>query len=101
MELVLTGRNFTAFEAEKWGVVSRVVGADGDGAREGQAGGAEGGEEKVVVEAVEMARAIAGKGQLAVQAGKEAVNAGEFYESAFGMARSDCFLSLAWQPCTV
>lgn len=60
MELVLTGRNFSAREAEAWGVVSRVVG-DGEG--------------EVVREAVEMAKVIAGKGQLAVQAGKEAVNA--------------------------
>ena len=41
MELVLTGRNFSAVEAEKWGVVSRVVGE---------------GEGEVVREAVEMAR---------------------------------------------
>ena len=60
MELVLTGRNFSAVEAETWGVVSRVV---------------DEGEGKVVHEAVELAKAIAGKGRLAVQAGKEAVNA--------------------------
>jgi enoyl-CoA hydratase len=61
MELTLTGRTFSAEEAERWGVVSRVV-APGDG--------------EVVREAVEMAKLIAGKGQIAVQAGKEAVNAG-------------------------
>lgn len=60
MELVLTGRNFTAQEAEKWGVVSKVVGE---------------GEGQVVKEAVEMGKLIASKGQIAVQAGKEAVNA--------------------------
>lgn len=60
MELVLTGRNFSAVEAESWGVVSRVV---------------EEGEGKVVSEAVKLASVIAGKGRLAVQAGKEAVNA--------------------------
>lgn len=60
MELVLTGRNFSAAEAETWGVVNRVVGE---------------GEGQVVKEAVEMAKVIAGKGRLAVQAGKEAVNA--------------------------
>ena len=61
MELVLTGRNFSAEEAEKWGLVSRVVGP---------------GEGEVVKEAVEMAKVISSKGQVAVQAGKEAVNAG-------------------------
>ncbi|KAI0340327.1 enoyl-CoA hydratase [Trametopsis cervina] len=59
MELVLTGRNFTAHEAESWGMVSKVV---------------EEGEGKVVEEAVKMAGVIASKGRLAVQAGKEAVN---------------------------
>jgi len=60
MEMVLTGRNVSAQEAEKWGMVSRVVG-DGEG--------------QVVKEAVEMAKVIASKGQIAVQAGKEVVNA--------------------------
>lgn len=57
MELVLTGRMINAEEAEKWGLVSRVVKGD------------------VVQEAVEMASTIAGMGKLAVQAGKESVNA--------------------------
>lgn len=60
MELVLTGRNFSAAEAERWGVVSRVV--EGEG--------------KLVEEAVKMATTIASKGRVAVMAGKEAVNAG-------------------------
>ena len=60
MELVLTGRNFSAVEAESWGVVSRVV---------------DEGEGKVVEEALKLAGVIASKGRLAVQAGKEAVNA--------------------------
>jgi len=60
MELVLTGRNVTAQEAEKWGMVSRVVGE---------------GEGEVVREAVEMAKVIASKGQLSVMAGKDTVNA--------------------------
>jgi enoyl-CoA hydratase len=64
MELVLTGRNITAQEAEKWGMVSRVVG-EGEGV--------------VVKEAVEMAKVIASKGQLAVMAGKDTVNAGTFF----------------------
>ena len=61
MELVLTGRTFSAQEAEKWGMISRVVGE---------------GENEVVKEAVNMAKEIASKSQIAVQAGKEVVNAG-------------------------
>ncbi|KAJ7647573.1 enoyl-CoA hydratase [Roridomyces roridus] len=60
MEMVLTGRNISAQEAEQWGMVSRVVGE---------------GEGQVVKEAIEMAKTIASKGQIAVQAGKEVVNA--------------------------
>ncbi|KAF8875801.1 enoyl-CoA hydratase [Gymnopilus junonius] len=60
MELVLTGRNITAQEAAAWGMVSRVVGE---------------GEGEVVKEAVSMAKEIASKSQIAVQAGKEVVNA--------------------------
>lgn len=60
MEMVLTGRNISAQEAEKWGMVSRVVGE---------------GEGQVVKEAIEMAKTISSKGQIAVQAGKEVVNA--------------------------
>jgi enoyl-CoA hydratase len=66
MELVLTGRNFSAQEAEKWGVVSRVVGE---------------GEGEVVKEAIEMAKVIAAKGRVAVMAGKEVVNAGRLSDS--------------------
>jgi len=61
MELMLTGRQFTAVEAEKWGVVSKIVEPV-----EGKGG--------VVEEAIQMATAIAGKPQLAVQATKEAIN---------------------------
>lgn len=68
MELVLTGRNFTAEEAERWGVVSRVVGP---------------GNSEVVTAAVEMAGVIASKGRLATQAGKECVNAGTLDWTAF------------------
>ncbi|KAK7683600.1 putative enoyl-CoA hydratase, mitochondrial [Cerrena zonata] len=60
MELVLTGRNFSAAEAESWGMISRVV-KEGEG--------------EVVKEAIKVAEAIASKGRLAVHAGKEAVNA--------------------------
>lgn len=68
MELVLTGRLFDAEEAERWGVASRIVRTEK----------AEGDEHlPVVAEALDMASKIAGFGQLATQAGKEAVNAGE------------------------
>ncbi|TFK25553.1 enoyl-CoA hydratase [Coprinopsis marcescibilis] len=60
MELVLTGRNINAEEAERWGIVSRVVGE---------------GEGQVVKEALSVAKLIASKSQIAVQAGKEVVNA--------------------------
>ncbi len=60
MELTLTGRNWSAKEAEQWGMVSRVV-AEGEG--------------EVVKEAVQVASVIASKSAIAVQAGKEAVNA--------------------------
>ncbi|KAF7298159.1 Enoyl-CoA hydratase [Mycena chlorophos] len=60
MELVLTGRNISAQEAADWGMISRVVGE---------------GEGQVIKEAIEMAKTIASKSQIAVQAGKEVVNA--------------------------
>lgn len=62
MELILTGRFFSAKEAETWGLVSRVV---------------EGEEGEVVKEAVKLAVTIAANGRISVQAAKEAVNAGE------------------------
>ena len=61
MESILTGRLFSAQEAEKWGMISRVVGD---------------GENEVIKEAVNMAKGIASKSQIAVQAAKEVVNAG-------------------------
>jgi enoyl-CoA hydratase len=69
MELVLTGRMWSAQEAVEWGMASRVVvdasaGEDKDGVL------------PVVREAVGLAREIAAKSQVAVQAQKEAVNAG-------------------------
>lgn len=60
MELMLTGRTFSAQEAAEWGVVSRVVGE---------------GEGEVVKEAVEMAKLIASRGQISVRTAKEAINA--------------------------
>lgn len=59
MEIVLTGKNFSATDAAAWGLISRVV--EGD----------------VVAEAVKLAGVIASKGRVAVQSGKEGVNAGE------------------------
>ena len=60
----------SAHEADKWGLVSRVV-EDGEG--------------EVVKEAIAMAKEISSKSQLAVQTGKEVVNAGEgpFYKIRF------------------
>ncbi|KAJ7594653.1 enoyl-CoA hydratase [Mycena floridula] len=60
MEMVLTGRMVPAEEAADWGMISRVV-APGEG--------------EVVKEAVAMAKEIASKSQIAVQAAKEVVNA--------------------------
>lgn len=60
MDMVLTGRRINADEAEKYGLVSRVV-------REGS----------VIDEAVKVGEKISSFGRVAVQAGKEAVNAGE------------------------
>lgn len=60
MEIVLTGKNFSAYEAEKWGLVSRVVEEEGD--------------KGVLDEAIKVAGVIASKGQIAVLAAKECVN---------------------------
>ena len=77
MELVLTGRMWSAQEAAAWGMASRVVGGgEGEGEGEGDAAA-------VVREAVALAGEIAGKSQIAVQAQKEAVNAGTFGVSRF------------------
>jgi len=60
MEIVLSGRNFSAKEAEQWGLVSRIVGDSHQG---------------TVDEAVKVAEKITSKGRVSVQAAKEAVNA--------------------------
>ena len=68
MELTLTGHTWSAHDAVAWGMASRVVDAptaDDDG-----------GVLPVVREAIVLAREIAAKSQVAVQAQKEAVNAG-------------------------
>lgn len=62
MDMVLTGRRINADEAERMGLVSRVVRDEG---------------KTLLEEAVKVADKIAGFGRVAVQAGKEAVNAGE------------------------
>ncbi|GFZ46907.1 hypothetical protein JCM24511_04127 [Saitozyma sp. JCM 24511] len=59
MDMVLTGRKIDGKTAEAWGLVSRCVGD----------------EENVVEEAVKVGETIASFGRVAVQAGKEAVNA--------------------------
>lgn len=71
MEIVLTGRNMTADEAEAAGLVARVV-------REGS----------VVEEAVNVASKIAKKSQIAVQAAKEGVNAGTYSRLSLTMITS-------------
>jgi len=70
MELILTGRTFSALDAEKWGLVSRVV-SEGEG--------------EVVKESLAMARDIAEKGRLAVLAAKETVNAAYELDLAQGI----------------
>ena len=73
MELVLTGRMWSAQEAAAWGMASRVVEeAEGEGSAAA-----------VVREAVTLAGEIVSKSQIAVQAQKEAVNAGTFLELFF------------------
>jgi len=72
MEITLTGRTWSAQDAVAWGMASRVV-EDGDGAA--AAAAAADGVLPVVREAVALAREIAAKSQIAVQAQKEAVNA--------------------------
>jgi len=68
MELVLTGRMISAKEASEWGMISRVV---DDGS--------------VVDEAIKLAKEIASKSQIAVQAGKEVVNAAHEMTLAEGL----------------
>ena len=62
MDMVLTGRRIDGKTAADWGLVSRVT-------KEG---------ENVVEEAVKIGEQIGGFGAVAVQAGKEAVNEGEW-----------------------
>lgn len=77
MEMVLTGRTITAEEADKWGMISRVVGQ---------------GEGQVVKDAVAMAKEIADKSQIAVHAGKEVVNEGVSRTSCGSLWRTNhCF----------
>lgn len=66
MEIVLTGRNFSAKEASDWGLVSRIVGDKHD---------------ETVAEAIKVAEKISSKGRISVQAAKEAVGAGKQYKN--------------------
>lgn len=58
MEIILTGKNFSAEEAVRWGLAARMFDAP----------------EKCVDAALDTAELIAGQGRLAVKAAKEAVN---------------------------
>ncbi|CAI2172946.1 9686_t:CDS:2 [Funneliformis geosporum] len=58
MEIVLSGRNFSAQEAERWGLVSKILPID-----------------KVLDEAIKLGQEIANLSQPAVQAAKESINA--------------------------
>lgn len=69
MEMVLANRKIDGKTAEAWGLVSRCV--------------AEG--EDVVEEAVKVGETVAGYGKVGVQAGKEAVNAGELFVFMVGV----------------
>lgn len=80
MELVLTGRNFSAQEASDWGLVSRIV--------DPKTG-------TVVDEAVKVAGKIASKGRIAVQAAKEGVNSGALAFFPLFLPRSSEYLHVA------
>ncbi|CAG8507706.1 13082_t:CDS:10 [Ambispora leptoticha] len=88
MEIILSGKNFTAEEAEKWGLVSKVLPVD-----------------KVLEEAIKLGQQIANLSQPAVQAVKESINNGiiriiaegrmSFREKVipehFCVGKTDCF----------
>lgn len=59
MEIILSGRNFSAQEAERWGLVSKVLPVD-----------------KVLDEAIRLGQEIAGLSQPSIQAAKESINRG-------------------------
>ncbi|CCG80762.1 Enoyl-CoA hydratase/isomerase family protein [Taphrina deformans PYCC 5710] len=68
MEIILTGRNFSAQEALQWGIVSKICSP-----------------ESLVEEAIKTASRIAGYGRLSVQAAKEAINMAEELSLADGL----------------
>lgn len=76
MDMVLTGRKIDAKEAERMGLVSRVVWEEG---------------KSVVQEAVALAKKIGGFGAVAVQAGKEAVDAGQSPASSLPLNSPPCW----------
>jgi enoyl-CoA hydratase/carnithine racemase len=59
MEIILSGRNFNAQEAEQWGLVSKVLPVD-----------------KVLDEAIRLGQEIASLSQPSIQAAKESINRG-------------------------
>src|SRR6266702_3065288 len=87
MELTLTGRTWSAHDAVAWGMASRVVEAAPDA--DAGAPAAEDGVLPVVREAVVLAREIAAKSQVAVQAQKEAVNTGASSSCQYHSRRVD------------
>lgn len=70
MDMVLTGRRIDAKEAERHGLVSRVIWDEG---------------KDVIDEAVKIGEEIAAKGAISVQAGKEAVNGANELSLAEGL----------------
>ncbi len=59
MEIILSGRNFSAQEAEQWGLVSKVLPPN-----------------EVLDEAIKLGQEIANLSQPAIQAAKETINSG-------------------------
>lgn len=68
-EIILTGRPFTAAEAEAWGLVNRVLESD-----------------RLMPEALETARCIAGNGPISVRQAKQAIQRGLQMSLSDGLA---------------
>lgn len=68
-EIILTGRPFTAAEAEAWGLVNRVLEPD-----------------RLMPEALETARCIAGNGPISVRQAKQAIQRGMQMSLSDGLA---------------
>ena len=83
MEIILSGKNFSAQEAADWGLVSRIVSEK---------------HEETVQEAIKIAEKICSKGWISTQAAKEAINAGEamLISSSAGVA-TDIVRAIAYE----